>query len=106
MPATWRSAQYLFDASEVDSLVQLVCLAVQTGATVRYLPKGMIGRVGFAIEKKQTRIGIYPEVERNNDGTLLLVPSRVTINGESFEITDRNSIHQLAGVLLTMLHAR
>lgn len=106
MPVTWRSAQYLFDASEVDSLVQLVCLAVKTGATVRYLPKGMIGREGFSIEKKQTRLVIYPEVERNNDGTLLLVPSRVTINGESFEITNRNSIHQLAGVLLTMLQSR
>lgn len=106
MPAAWRSAQYLFDASQLDRLVDLVCLAAQSGATVRYLPKGMIGREGFAIEKKQTRVRIYPEVERNNDGTLLLVPSRVTINGESFEITNRNSIHQLAGVLLTMLQTR
>lgn len=61
---------------------------------MRYLPRGIIGREGFAIEKKQTRVGIYPELERNNDGTL---PSRVTINGESFEITNRNSIHQLVG---------
>lgn len=106
MPAVWRSAQYLFDASQVDSLVNLVCLAVRSGATVRYLPKGMIGREGFAIESKQTRVSIYPEIERENDGTLLLVPSRVTINGESFDITNRNAIHEFAGVLLTMLQSR
>lgn len=106
MPAAWRSAQYMFDASQLDSLVNLVCLAVQRGASVRYLPKSMIGREGFVIESKQTRVKIYPRVGRENDGTLLLVPSMVMINGESFEITDRNSIHQLAGVLLTMLHAR
>lgn len=96
----------MFDASQLDSLVNLVCLAVQSGATVRYLPKGMIGHEGFAIESKQTRVGIYPEVERENDGTLLLIPSRVTINGESFAITNRNSIHELAGVLFTMLQTR
>ncbi|MEA3119714.1 MAG: hypothetical protein QOI13_2984 [Paraburkholderia sp.] len=103
MPAAWRSAEYMFDAAEPDKLVKLACLAVQRGATVRYLPKVAIGREGFAIETKQTHVRIYPEVERLDDKNLLLVPSRVTINGESFEIPDRNSIHQLAGVLVTML---
>lgn len=106
MPAAWRSAQYMLDASQLDSLANLVCLAIQSGATVRYLPKGIIGREGFAIESKQTRVKIYPKVGRENDGTLLFVPSMVTINGESFDITNRNSIHELAGVLLTMLQTR
>lgn len=106
MPAAWRSAQYMFDASQLDSLVNLVCLAVRSGATVRYLPKGIIGREGFAIQSKQTRVGVYPEIERMGDGNLLLVPSRVTINGESFDITNRNSIHEFAKVLLTMLQTR
>ena len=52
------------------------------------------------------RVKIYPKVGRENDGTLLLVPSMVTISGESFDITNRNSIHELAGVLLTMLQTR
>ena len=100
MPAAWRSARFMTDVYEMDSLVDVVCLAGRSGATVRYIPAGRFGgrrlldrNEGYA--PSDLSRGTAPRGQQ-----LLLVPAKVKINGESFQLNDRNSFHQFAMLLL------
>ncbi len=105
MPAAWKDHYIVLEFNSPEPFAGIVCAALRTGAQVRYLSGGLLGKEGFEVKSAQRTVQIFSEANRvagGNPRVLLMVPVVAKIDGQKVEVT-RGNLRAVAAELIAAM---
>lgn len=104
-PDGWRSNYILMEWNAPEPFCGLVQAAQRTGAQIRYLPAGLVGKEGFEVKSPKRTVQIFAQADRVPGGdpsVKMMVPVSAKIDGKSTDVT-RNNLRAVAAELIAAL---